>query len=470
MRCDADIIRMNNISSQHKNLRIYIDHSNFIERQRRQTEDVLVCGTSSEPSTIISPKRIARHDSSGEKLPELYIDVLKTSTNNADCNEFDTNDDASGSDADEHFVDSDNDFGQDDDDLFEDNVDFDVEDSMVENKEKLVHVEETTDDDFTVRDVLDMPDSDDEQGNMKFNFKAFNSEVDMVEPHFKVGMMFATVEEVRKVITEYSIKEKVPIKKDRNDNKRVWASCAEGCPWMMKCGYDSRAKCFLVKSYNGNHTCEHHWDVKEITAKYLSKRYLEFFRDDEKMSLKAFSKIVQRELKMCPSRHKLGRARRMALKEIHGDEDDQFNQLRTYGQEIRHTNPGSTFYITVKADGTFNTLYFALDACKRGFLKGCRPIICFDGCHIKTKYGGQLLTAVGIDPNDCIFPIAMAIVETESTMTWEWFLTTLKNDLHISNTAPYTIMSDKQKVILFVVLYLYVTIAPVDVFSPICYM
>jgi hypothetical protein len=41
-----------------------------------------------------------------------------------------------------------------------------------------------------------------------------------------------------------------------------------------------------------------------------------------------------------------------------------------YGQ-LRHTNLGSTFYITVKVDGTFNTLYFALDACKRGFLKGC---------------------------------------------------------------------------------------------------
>jgi hypothetical protein len=44
-------------------------------------------------------------------LSEVYIDVLKTSTNNADCNEFDINNDASGSDADEHFVDSDNDFG-----------------------------------------------------------------------------------------------------------------------------------------------------------------------------------------------------------------------------------------------------------------------------------------------------------------------------------------------------------------------
>jgi hypothetical protein len=51
------------------------------------------------------------------------------------------------------------------------------------------------------------------------------------------------------------------------------------------------------------------------------------------------------------------------------------------------------------------------------------------GCHIKTKFGGQLLTAVGIDPNDCIFPIAMAVVEVESMKTWTWFLQSLKQDL-----------------------------------------
>jgi hypothetical protein len=37
------------------------------------------------------------------------------------------------------------------------------------------------------------------------------------------------------------------------------------------------------------------------------------------------------------------------------------------------------------------------------------------------KVWGQLLTAVGIDPNDCIFPIAMAVVEVESMKTWTWF-------------------------------------------------
>jgi hypothetical protein len=87
-------------------------------------------------------------------------------------------------------------------------------------------------------------------------------------------------------------------------------------------------------------------------------------------------------------------------------------------------------------DGYFNSLYVSLDACKRGFLTGCRPVICLDGCHIRTKFGGQLLTATGIDPNDCIFPIAMAVVEVESLVSWKWFLETLKQDLGIENTTP----------------------------------
>jgi hypothetical protein len=53
--------------------------------------------------------------------------------------------------------------------------------------------------------------------------------------------------------------------------------------------------------------------------------------------------------------------------------------------------------------------------------------------------------AVGIGPNECIYPIAVGVIEVESISTWKWFLATLKNDLNILNTGPYTIMSDKQK-------------------------
>jgi hypothetical protein len=172
------------------------------------------------------------------------------------------------------------------------------------------------------------------------------------------------------------------------------------------------------------------------------------------MELKTFAAKITRKLNMCPNRFKLGRARKEALNIIHGSEAEQFSLLWDYGQELRRSNPGSKIFLsTNKVKGPADlvpkehlaTLYWSYDGCKRGFLKGCRPLICLDGCHIKTRYKGQLLTAVAIDPNDCIFPIAMGLVEVECTSSWEWFLTTLRDDLNITNTAHFTVMSDKQK-------------------------
>jgi hypothetical protein len=191
-----------------------------------------------------------------------------------------------------------------------------------------------------------------------------------------------------------------------------------------------------------------------LTSPFLTQSFIEEFRDNQKLDLKGFAAKVQRKFNMCPHRYKLGRARKAALTIIHGDEEEQFALLCDYGEELRRSNPGSKLFLTTnqikehtdpEPKEHLATLYWSYDACKRGFLEGCRPFICLDGCHIKTRYKGNLLTAIGIDPNDCIFPIAMGLVEVECTSSWEWFLTTLTDDLNITNTSPFTIMSDRQK-------------------------
>lgn len=56
------------------------------------------------------------------------------------------------------------------------------------------------------------------------------------------------------------------------------------------------------------------------------------------------------------------------------------------------------------------------------------------------------MTVVGVDPNDCIYLVDMAIVEVESLASWKWFLQTLNDDIKIETTYPWTIMADKKKV------------------------
>lgn len=79
-----------------------------------------------------------------------------------------------------------------------------------------------------------------------------------------------------------------------------------------------------------------------------------------------------------------------------------------------------------------------------GFKAGMREFMGLNGAFMKVP--GQILTTIGLDSNNGIYPLAYDVVETENTNSWTWFLECLANDLDLSLACSFIFISDMQKV------------------------
>jgi hypothetical protein len=377
-------------------------------------DDVVIGGSPSLPP-VLSPTRgkykaAAASSGSSPARQQQHNNghELRRSTRKLELEEEAQNgsDDDSDSELDEDWVDSDNELAADDDDLFEEWVD-----EKFEAKKKKKSKWEQDSDYDTDEDLEELQDSDveaadsaeevevvDKQGRKKMKKKVklrrWRPE-NMRQVEFRIGMVFLSVIELRGAIQEYIVQQRVGVHYKKNDLQRIRACCEPKCSWFLYATPDSRSKAWTVKKYVGRHKCERDFKIKQFTARYLAAHYVEKFRCDDKMSLKNFARMIEQDFNMTASRSKLERARRIALNQIHGDELAQYNLLWNFAAEIRRSNPGSTMFVNANA-GVFQNCYMSLDACKRGFLAGCRPIIGIDGCHIKNRFGGVMLAAVGV--------------------------------------------------------------------------
>ena len=314
IRGDADVQDMIKVGADHKVLHMLVDHSNFIQICR---DDVIYKG-SPTLAVVSSPTKMpSRAVCEAQVLNEDPISEMAPKANNA--NE-DGNEEAELADTDTDFSDSDYEIDEGDDDFFDDNIDFDVHEE-----------EEVEEPDVEPEYVLDDEDLHltKEEEYFNYKFRAFNAKIDMKSPIFKVGMVFADVKELRNALTAYSIRQRVKIRKVKNEPSRLDAVCQKGCPWMLKAGKDNRTGFFFIKAYAAEHRCPKKWKLRSLTSKFLTAYFIDEFRDDQKMSLGTFSRKVTKEFNVTPNRWKLARARKQALKEIHGDEESNSTNYGT---------------------------------------------------------------------------------------------------------------------------------------------
>ena len=102
------------------------------------------------------------------------------------------------------------------------------------------------------------------------------------------------------------------------------------------------------------------------------------------------------------------RSRKATRGLITGNEEAQYGLLRDYAEMILRTDVRSrvilqTMMENENAKPKFKKMYIRYNAQNVGFLGGCRPFIRLDGCHLKGRFGGQLLSATANDGNDKIY-------------------------------------------------------------------
>ncbi|GJV38114.1 hypothetical protein Tco_1410591 [Tanacetum coccineum] len=159
--------------------------------------------------------------------------------------------------------------------------------------------------------------------------------------------------------------------------------------WALQIYKVKNTETWEVKTYTNEHKCLQSREIHACTSKFLSKAF---------------------------------KAKSAALNQVKGDYSQQYTMLRDYCLELRRENHDTTIKIEVERDSdtdlqtrVFKRIYICLGPLKKGFKACGRDLLGLDGTFMKGPYPGQLLTTMGLDGNNGIYPLAYAIVEKETT-------------------------------------------------------
>ena len=238
-------------------------------------------------------------------------------------------------------------------------------------------------------------------------------------------------------------------KRLRDDNNklpicgfRLWAS------WM------STEHSFQTKTLKPDHNCSRNYNLGSlVTYKWIAYHMSKEILNDPFIPYIKMKSLIREKFLIEVSLGQCKRAKQRALFNHEGGLIEHYGRLWDYRRALLDSNPGSTCELDVEETSSgnvyFKRFYICFKGVKEGWLQGCRRIIGLDGCFLKHTCKGELLTAMGRDANNQMYPIAWAVVRVENYMNWTWFLSLLHDDLNLQLGTGLTLISDSHKVSMF---------------------
>ncbi|GKD68111.1 mutator type transposase, partial [Tanacetum coccineum] len=253
--------------------------------------------------------------------------------------------------------------------------------------------------------------------------------------NFYVGLKYSNSKEIKEMVTRVAVEQRRELHLKKNDKLRVRCICRGKVP-QFSCedgDDDSGSKGVILGGSKGKGQSKEKGQVSRSKGNSNNKTKAGGGIKDKgeycSWSLQC-SKLPNEEtweVKTFKDTHKLGiskqkvfRAKKMAQERVEGNHTRQYAQLRDCCLELKNNHPNITIKIEVEppedinsTKRKFKSVYVCLGPLKDGFKAGKRDLLGLDGCFLSGSYLGWILTAVGVDPNNGIYPLAYAIVESE---------------------------------------------------------
>ncbi|KAI0498927.1 hypothetical protein KFK09_019825 [Dendrobium nobile] len=273
----------------------------------------------------------------------------------------------------------------------------------------------------------------------------------IVEDEFSIpndlieGMCFTRKTDLQFALQGWAIKNNVQYIVIASNRTKFTIVCAKhDCPvyhclWRLHSAQSKRlGGVWKISSIKNQHRCVSpilDSGHRQCNSQFISFYILPTIRKQMDLKPREIIGRMESKLNIKVSYMKAWDARRKAIKVVFGSWEESYRTLNLFMDAVASVMPGTVYRIQSTQTNRFQRLFWAFGPSITGW-KYCRPVLSLDGTFLLGKYRGTLLTAIGMDANNGLYPLAFAVVESECNESWIWFLRQVNELLPVVTNRP----------------------------------
>ncbi|RYQ84977.1 hypothetical protein Ahy_B10g104486 isoform F [Arachis hypogaea] len=220
---------------------------------------------------------------------------------------------------------------------------------------------------------------------------------------------------------DYTIRRGVDYRVYESEPLTFYAKCTQyrsGCDWLIRVSMISRKYCWVIRRYNGIHTCTRatiSQDHSKLDSNTIAEAIKPLVEADSSLKVKSVITEVQSKFNYTISYRKAWLAKQNSVEKIFGGWKASYEALPIWFEAMCHKEPSAVVHFETMPAYQGDDLVTDIRVLHRVFWSYYSCIRAF--IHYKP---------VVQDGNNNIVPIAFAIVEEETSDAWHFFLSNLQ--------------------------------------------